>query len=163
LRLQRAAALAQTARTVEDIAVRAGYGGVQAFTRAFSDVYGLPPAKYREQGSHSDFKPGQLDAPRGSWSIKIRRVPGMQMLSIEHRGPYLTIGKSFDALFGRAGAQNLLPSKIRMVGIFYNDPTIVPEAKLCSRAAIETTRMTEVVSPLGGVEINGGDYAILQA
>jgi AraC family transcriptional regulator len=163
LRLQRAAAdLAQTARTVEDIAVRAGYGGAQAFTRAFSDAYALPPATYREQGSHSDFKPGQLDAPRGSWSIKTRRVPAIQMLSIEHRGPYLTIGKSFEALFGRAGAQNLLPSNIRMVGIFYDDPTIVPEDKLCSRAAIEATKTTEVIPPLERVEIKGGDYAILR-
>src|SRR5579863_9601361 len=64
LRLQRAAVdLAQTERAIAEIASRAGYGGVAAFSRAFSEAYGLPPATYRESGSHADFKPGQLQAP----------------------------------------------------------------------------------------------------
>ncbi|HLJ63418.1 MAG TPA: helix-turn-helix transcriptional regulator [Stellaceae bacterium] len=75
LRLQRAAVdLAQTAKTVEAIAPRAGYGSVQAFTRAFSEAYGLPPAKYREEGSHTEFKRGRLDAPRASWRIGTKRA-----------------------------------------------------------------------------------------
>jgi AraC family transcriptional regulator len=163
LRLQRAAVdLAQTTKPVEAIASRAGYGSVQAFTRAFSEAYGLPPAKYREEGSHTEFGHGQLEAPRASWRIETKRVPAMQMLSIEHRGSYMEIGRSFGALFDRAGAQKLLPSKIRMIGIFYDDPTAVPEDKLRSRATFETINKTEVIAPLERIEIKGGDYAILR-
>jgi len=163
LRLQRAAVdLAQTARTVEAISSRAGYGSVQAFTRAFSDAYGLPPGKYRQEGSHTEFRQGQIEAPRASWRIETRHVPVMQMLSIVHRGSYIEIGRSFGALFDLAGAQKALPAKIRMIGIFYDDPTAVPEEKLRSRATFETTDMTDAVPPLERIAIEGGDYAILR-
>ena len=163
LRLQRAAvALAQTKRTVEDVAVRAGYGSVQAFTRAFSEAYGLPPARYRENGSHADFKPGQLEAPRASWRIDIRQAQPMRLLSLEHSGPYMEIGRSFQTLFGLAGAQSLLPQHIRMVAIFYDDPTAVAEDKLRSRAAIVSTDGGEAAAPLQSLVVKAGEYAVLR-
>src|SRR5215472_13151835 len=61
LRLQRAATdLAQTSRGIEEIARRAGYGSEPAFARAFAEAYGLPPAQYRQAGSHAAFVSGRL-------------------------------------------------------------------------------------------------------
>ena len=163
LRLQRAAVdLAQTDRTIEEIASRAGYGGVPAFTRAFSDAYGLPPARYRQEGSHADFKPGQLATPRASWTIEIRHLPAMPMLSVAHRGPYMEIGRSFELLVGKAGAQKLLPSPFRMIAIFYDDPSVVPEDQLRSRAAIVAPSEGAVDLPLKRIEAGGGDHAVLR-
>lgn len=56
LRLQRAAAdLAHTDMPLEAIWPRAGYGSLAAFTRAFRDAYGMPPAEFRKAGSHTRF------------------------------------------------------------------------------------------------------------
>jgi AraC family transcriptional regulator len=163
LRLQRAAVdLAQSAKTIEEIAERAGYGGVQAFTRAFSDSYNLPPARYREERGHLNFRPGQLEAPRESWTVEIRRIPSLSLLSVEHIGSYMEIGRAFEALFGRAGAEGLLSTQTRMIGVYCDDPTAVPQNKLRSRAAIVVAEGSKSAPPLERFETRAGDYATLR-
>ncbi|MET9268743.1 AraC family transcriptional regulator [Kribbella sp. NPDC003557] len=46
--------------TILDVAVEAGYGSHEAFTRAFSRAYGVPPAQWRGQPDRI-----RLDAPSG--------------------------------------------------------------------------------------------------
>lgn len=46
---------------VLDVAVEAGYGSHEAFTRAFRRAYGIPPSQWRQQRSHRFY----LDAPSG--------------------------------------------------------------------------------------------------
>jgi AraC family transcriptional regulator len=163
LRLQRAAVdLAGSAKSIEEIAARAGYGGVQAFTRAFSDSYGLPPARYREEGSHRDFKPGVLEAPRASWRIEVRHIPPTSLLSVDHVGSYMDIGRAFETLFGRAGAQGLLSPQTRMIGVYYDDPSAVAEEKLRSSAAIVAPADAEAAAPLRRLETKAGEYAVLR-
>jgi AraC family transcriptional regulator len=141
LRLQRAAVdLAGSAKSIEEIAARAGYGGVQAFTRAFSDSYGLPPARYREEGSHRDFKPGVLEAPRASWRIEIRHIPPTSLLSVDHVGSYMDIGRAFETLFGRAGAQGPLSPQTRMIGVYYDDPPRPSRRKNSAPARLSSRR-----------------------
>ncbi len=164
LRLQRAAsALAYTGEPVEAIARRAGYGSAQAFTRAFSDSHGMAPARYRDEGSHKDFTPQALDAPRRNWSIRFEQVPARTMLAIEHRGPYMAIERGFEALFGRASAQGLLPAEIRLVGLFHDDPTLVPEEALRSHAMIPLLDPDAAVAPpLERLTVAPGEYAVLR-
>jgi AraC-like DNA-binding protein/uncharacterized damage-inducible protein DinB len=52
LLLERAAwQLARTRQRVTDIALEAGYGSLEAFTRAFQKAFGLSPSLYRRSGS----------------------------------------------------------------------------------------------------------------
>jgi AraC family transcriptional regulator len=163
LRLQRAAVdLAQTSLSFAEIAARAGYCSEPAFARAFADGYGLPPAQYRQAGSHTAFVPGRLEAPRASWHVEVKHVPATPLLALEHRGPYMEIGRSFEALFGRAHAAGLLPAEIRMIGIFYDDPMSVPEDQLRARASVVADRVAKAVPPLELIEIGGGDCAVLR-
>ncbi len=66
LRLHRAAGyLANSAMTIEEIAARSGYKNLQSFTRIFGSVYGLPPAQYRRNGSHTGISTGATGAKCG--------------------------------------------------------------------------------------------------
>ena len=57
--LERAAyRLVTTSRSILDVAVEAGYGSHEAFTRAFAKAYGVPPADWRRRPSHI-----QIEAP----------------------------------------------------------------------------------------------------
>lgn len=57
--LERAAyRLITTRRSILDVAVEAGYGSHEAFTRAFSRAYGVSPAGWRRRPSHI-----QIEAP----------------------------------------------------------------------------------------------------
>jgi AraC family transcriptional regulator len=59
--LERAAyRLLTTRRTILDVAVEAGYGSHEAFTRAFTRAYGVGPSQWRTRPTRT-----QIDAPSG--------------------------------------------------------------------------------------------------
>jgi len=162
LRLQRASvSLAQSDDPIAQIATKAGYASVAAFTRAFADAYGLPPATYRDNGSHADFRPGQLAAPQGGWSIDIRRFDAIPALAVRHDGPYIEIGKAFETLFGQLAVRGALPGRIEMIAVYLDDPTAVQPERLRSLAALAAPGGS-VDPPVERIEIAGGDYAVLR-
>jgi len=163
LRLHRATGwLANTEMPIEEIAERSGFGGVETFTRAFKAAYGMPPAKYRREGSHRRFDPGTNEGSSIMQHVEIRTLPQMQAATIPHRGPYMEIGRAFEKLFGTLGARNLLAPGLRMFGIYYDDPASVPEGELRSRAAIIAAAPLLIEPPLEPATIIGGEYAVLR-
>ncbi len=88
--LERAAyRLATTRRTILDVALEAGYGSHEAFTRAFSRHYGTAPRSWRRRPRRT-----QIEAPSGvhfqpPGSLRLpssRRITSMDLLTkmIEH-------------------------------------------------------------------------------
>ncbi len=88
--LERAAyRLLSTHRTVLDIAVEAGYGSQEAFTRAFARAYGDPPAQWRQQprAIRIEAPSGVHFHPPGSIRLPARdKVSSMDLLTrmVEH-------------------------------------------------------------------------------
>ncbi len=162
LRLHRATGwLANTGMPIEEIAARSGLGGVGSFTRAFKAAYGMPPAKYRREGSHRRFDLTPENGSGPMHHVEIRRLPRMRAATMPHRGSYMEIDRAFEKLFGTLGARDLLAPDLRMVGIYYDDPASVAEAELRSRAAIVGPSPLPIEAPLEPVTIIGGEYAVL--
>jgi len=96
--------------SVLDVAVEAGYGSHEAFTRAFARAYGVTPREWRGQASHRFF----LDAPSGvhfhpPGGLRLparRKVRGMDVLvkMVEHH--VWLVGEMIDRA-GRVGAEAL--------------------------------------------------------
>jgi AraC family transcriptional regulator len=88
--LERAAyRLLSTDRTVLDIAVEAGYGSHEAFTRAFTQAYGAPPAAWRRRprAIRIEAPSGVHFHPPGSIRLPSRdKVSSMDLLTrmVEH-------------------------------------------------------------------------------
>lgn len=165
LRLQRAAAdLANTDMSLEAIWPRAGYGSLAAFSRSFKDAYGLTPTEYRRTGSHTRF--AMPFAPKGVSAmpdVAIRTLAPAELAVIPHKGSYMEIGRAFETMFGTLGARNLLRPGLCMKGLFYSDPTSVPEAELQSAAGIVIPDAAfPVEAPLERRSLRGGDYAVLR-
>jgi hypothetical protein len=79
--------------------------------------------QYRKRGTHSRFRPALSgDNSMTMREVVIREVPPMEILSVDHTGPYMQIGKAFDELFRWLAAHNLLAPELRMIGIYYDDP-----------------------------------------
>ncbi|MCB8821515.1 AraC family transcriptional regulator [Microvirga rosea] len=135
LRLQRAAKeLARSAYPIERIARRAGYGSVEAFTRAFGADHGEPPGAFRAR--FTPFRPfGNGDDPM--LPVTIKDFDGIYLATLPHRGNYQDIGRCFDRLGAWAAARGLFSTPRRMIGLYYDDPESVPEAELRSEAGIE--------------------------
>lgn len=135
LRLQRAAAdLANGDDNVEAVAKRSGFDNLQSFTRIFSEAYGMPPARYRKEGSHTAFNAAQNGAPTPHYDLQIRHVPAMRLAVQPHTGSYMNIGMAFGELFGRLGMLGLLSGRTRMIGVYLSDPSSVEEDQLLSLA-----------------------------
>jgi len=163
LRLQRAAAdLAHTDRAILKVAERAGYDSQAAFTRAFCAAFGLPPARYREVGSHSVFKASTPQGVHVMYDVGITTIAPKSLIAVEHRGSYMAIGKSFDLLFTTLAHRNLIRPDLRMVGVYLDDPTSVPEAELMSQACVVVDEPMTVEAPLFSTHIQGGDHAVLK-
>jgi AraC family transcriptional regulator len=163
LRLQRAAAdLANTTMSTKAIAQRCGYPNVQSFTRIFSSAYGLSPARYRLQGSHTRFR---KNSPKGHllmYEVAIKSLPAMRAVTVEHVGSPLEVGRAFDRLFGWLGTRNLIVPGLRSVSIYGDDPSVVPEHQLRILAGVVAEGKLPIDEPLRHTAIAGGSYAVLR-
>jgi AraC family transcriptional regulator len=163
LRLQRAAErLANSDAPIKDIARRAGYSALESFGRAFKKAYQKSPADYRAHGSHAKFKAANVAKDTRCFDVAIERLPAIRCASVAHRGSYMQIDKAMGKLFSNLGTQNLLTPESRMIGVFIDDPDLVPESELRSLACSPIAEQAELAAPLEVSSLKGGAYAKLR-
>ncbi len=163
LRLHRAAGyLAFSEMPVEEVARRSGYPNPQSFTRIFKSVYGMPPAQYRKNGSHSRFSNDTPERTDAMYEVEFKTVPEMTAVTVKHSGSYMEVGKAFETLFGWLISNGHIENTERMIGIYYDDPNAVPEAELRSRAGAVLPSTPALKPPFESTEIKGGSYAVLR-
>ncbi len=161
LRLDRAAGdLVRGADDVAAIARRAGYGSVEAFTRAFRQTYGVPPAAYRARNRPVPPAPPH-DHEGTMHDVTIQDLSPIRVAALRHRGPYTEIGPTFGRLYAWAGGRGLLNPSTRAFGITYDDPTAVPAAELRSDACLSLGPEVEGDGDVVVQEIPGGRHAVL--
>jgi AraC family transcriptional regulator len=162
LRLQRASGeIIGSTTPLARIAKRAGYGSVAAFTRAFTSVFGVPPAQYRRQGRLLIPAPATHDPETTMYPVTIKTLDPVRLLTLPHTGPYIEIGATFDRLFAWAGGRGLMGPHTRSIGVYYDDPEAVAAAKLRSAAGISVPAGTAAATPAEIVDIPGGRHAML--
>ncbi|WP_026623067.1 GyrI-like domain-containing protein [Ensifer sp. WSM1721] len=163
LRLQRAAAdLVQTDLAVEAIARRSGYPNIQSFNRTFKAVYGLPPARYRREGSHRVFETSATEGNPAMYDVTLRQIDPLALVGVAHSGSYMAIGQAFETLYGTLFARSLFRPDMEMIGIYLDDPELVATEKLRSFACVTATDDVPVEAPLTPRKIDGGQYAVLR-
>jgi len=168
LRLHHAAGqLTNSALSVKEIAAHSGYSSVPSFSRAFSEVYGMPPARYRSEGSHRLFNMEFIPSLTGEntmHDVRIETIAEIHLMGLKHTGDYMGIGQSFERIFGWLGMRGLQDNQMRSIGIYYDDPGSVPEHELRSVACAEFPALAETAleEPFEPVSIAGGEYAVLR-
>jgi AraC family transcriptional regulator len=157
LRLHRAAIdLLDRELPIERTASRAGYASQAAFTRAFRAEYGTPPARYR--GSRRIAQLDQESNP-GMYQVETITLPKIRVAAIEHRGGYQTTSRAFERLMAVAATTGLLRPDTRSFGVFYDDPSAVPEAELRAAACITVPDHWASSGEITEAHIEGGRYA----
>ena len=136
-RLHRAAIkLTASATPITALATEAGYGSVQAFTRAFREAYGIPPAQYRLHGALSSaLNTNRIFTPKESPmfnvdDVHIQTLPAIPVAAFPHHGDYMQIGTTFERLMVWAAGQGLIKAGTRTFGIYYDDPKSKPAGDL---------------------------------
>jgi AraC family transcriptional regulator len=157
LRLRRSAIdLLDRDLSIERTAQRAGYASQAAFTRAFRDEYGEPPARYRSARRETEL--GQ-QKPSTTYRLVTITLPKLRVAAIEHRGDYQLTGKCFERLMTVAATTGLLTGETRTIGIYHDDPESVPRERLRSTACITVSADWAPSGELTESYVEGGRYA----
>jgi AraC family transcriptional regulator len=155
LRLHRAAnELARQAASIERVARRAGYGSVEAFSRAFAADHGRPPAAFRADQLAPFPRNGD-----DTMDVTIKTFEPAHVAALAHRGDYTQIGRSFEQLSAWAAPRGLMDRPTRILALFYDDPESVPQAELRSDACIEVPPGTAVEGEIKLLTVPAGRMA----
>ncbi|MBL8525514.1 MAG: AraC family transcriptional regulator [Betaproteobacteria bacterium] len=132
LRLHRAAVkLISSDIAIATLAEEAGYGSVQAFNRAFSQNYAMPPAAYREKQSRTALRaPAHTSQEKNMYPVTIKEVAPVRVAALRHEGEYMEIGAAFERLNIWAAGQGLLDTGVRWFGIYHDDPAAPPKGNV---------------------------------
>ncbi|AJY47006.1 AraC family transcriptional regulator [Martelella endophytica] len=162
LRLHRAAGeLVNSRGPIADIAGRAGYGSVAAFTRQFKSTYGMAPAAYRHDGRHTRFDLPASKETRDMYDIELRNMKGRVLGGVAHRGSYMEVDKAFGQAVGLMMASGKFTPDMQMTGVYFDDPSIVAEKELRSFAGLTVPADADLPQGLERYEAPAGLYAVL--
>ena len=174
LRLQRAAhRLRHESVNVIEVALDAGYGSEEAFSRAFRRGCGMSPNRYRtawpppafsSPSARVRYYPGEnrveIDPPTGgvNMEVRIETLDDIEVARIRHVGPYDEVGPCFERLLEWAAAIGARAG--RVLSLSYEDPEDVAPQSLRSDACVE---LHTDASPPPGISLDklgGGRYAV---
>ncbi len=167
LRLERAALLLKiTDRAVTEIGFESGYGTLEAFSRAFRQMFGVAPSAYRKESHGPTYiLPREAMAMSNAalnLDVVIQDVPGRTMALIRRVGPYNEVGAGFQQLMAWAGPRGLLGPNSEMIGIGHDDPDVTPADKLRYDCALTVPEGTPVDGEIQLGTIEGGPHAIVK-
>lgn len=155
------AALVQTDRPIPEIAASIGYPQMASFSRAFADLYGATPARFRANGQIAP-RPMNVTAQEMKMdNVEIRDLPERALLALEHRGAYQEVGRSFQSLFAIIGARGLFGKIGHGVMVCFDDVSSTPVEDLRSYAAVTLTEPLDAPDGLERYDIPAGRAAVL--
>ena len=96
------------------------------------------------------------------YDVSIRTIPQTALVGVSHLGSYMEINRAFETLFGTIYARGLARPDMRMIGIYFDDPDIVPTDKLRSIACATVHDDFPADAPLTYRQLDGGACAVLR-
>jgi AraC family transcriptional regulator len=169
LRMERAAqSLRYRNRTVLEIALDAGYGSHEAFTRAFARTFGVTPSEYQSmQHPPISLKESVMNAVSyTAKDVRTERMPPCRMAFMRVVGQYshATLGPAFGRMIQWAVSQRLMGPKTICLGVYHDDPEVTAPEK--QRADVGIT-VDDGFKPLGEGDVQvqtlpGGMCAVLR-
>lgn len=163
MRLYRASVgLVQGDTALTKLADAAGYGSLNAFSRAFTEAFGLTPAVFRARGELRLPTPTFRTGETPMNPVEIRNEPARRLGALPHKGPYSEISRAYDKLGAVLGARGLWPQARAMVAAYYDDPSATAPAALRSHAGVVFGADVVLEPPLEVVTLPSGPHAVLR-
>lgn len=164
VRMDRAAvALTHGTAPIAEIAAAVGYPNVASFTRAFSEVHGMPPGAYRERGK---YRATTMTISTGvktvTHPVTIRTETPRKLAGLLHTGPYPEVGAAFDRLWATLSARSLAEQTKGMAAVFHDDPSAVAPEALRSHAGVFVDAGFPTEPPLEMLDLPGGRFAVMR-
>lgn len=158
LRLERAARQLRAAdRAVAQLAIEAGYGSHEAFTRAFKERFGLAPSQYRASPSArlaevARREPAEIE-------VTLTEHAAIEVACVRHVGPFSGIPSAFARLWEWAGRRGIDPLRAPALGLFYDDPEVTPAERLRGDVCVVCDEVPGAASGVSRHVVPAGLYA----
>lgn len=165
LRLERAARrLRSSEERIVNLALEAGYESHEAFTRAFSERFGVTPSDYRAEPSPRVLEHARAERAQPTAQITVERYEPLHVAFARHRGGYAGIDEFWLKVMTWAGERGLLARGAPLYGVCPDDPEVTPEEQLRFDACVIVKQNFELGSAERGAwgiaTIPGGTYAV---
>jgi len=132
---------------VIEIAMNAGYGTHESFSRAFKAAFAYSPSQYRMRNrgrwailaapSNVHYNLGNRVADfktlhRGvkTMEVTIRNIEPMVVAFMRHNGPYATVGETWNKFIPWMGKEGFLGGGVQCLGICHDDPDVTLPEKI---------------------------------
>jgi len=174
LRLERAASQLKLGKApVTQVAFDAGYASHEAFTRAFTALFGTSPSAFRalrrrrlpEVASGLHYRRGgraRFRTRRGGAGMKveIKRLEPLRVAFTRHVGPYGEVGAAWDRLLPVLGKDGRLGGDTMFIGICHDDPEVTVPSRLRYDACVTVDEGLRADGDIGVQVIAGGEHAV---
>ena len=165
IRMGRAATwLISTDWPLLQVARASGYPNPQSFSRTFAETPGLTPVAYRKRGILVPLATPHAPSPQGvdpMLPITIKTLPAHRLAAMAHSGAFPAIGLAFETAGAVFATRKLLPQTKGMMGVYYDDPSAIPEPELHGFAGMIVADDFDIPAPLQEVVVAAGPYAVL--
>jgi AraC family transcriptional regulator len=163
LRLESAAlALKSSGRSVIRVALDAGYGTHEAFSRAFRQQFGVSPSQYR--AGRRPLAPKEtvtMTTATADREVRFENAPPRRVAFLRHVGPYSEVRQTFGRLMAWAGQHGLLGPQALPIAIPYDDPEVTAPEKLRCDCCVAVGEGVAPEGEVGVQTLEGGEYAVL--
>jgi AraC family transcriptional regulator len=167
LRLKRAAhqLIVHKEETIINIALDAGFESHESFSRAFKQVCGQSPSKFRQKANWGSFEnPPQAIHIKGEkiMTITIKELPAKRVAVMEHHGDPMRLSDTLDKLITWAKSQpiNLKPKAGEAFGFGYHDPREVKPEEFCFDLALSVPQDFKLNDQVIERTLPAGRYAV---
>ena len=146
------------------VARTCGYPNLQSFARTFAETHGLTPAAFRKRGIEVPLAAPHTLYPQGvdpMLPITIKTLPARRLAAMAHTGAYPAIGLSFEKAGAVFATRKLLREIKGMMGVYYDDPSAIPDPELRSFAGMIVADDFAVPAPLQELVVAAGAYAVM--
>ncbi len=143
-------------RRLIELALEAGYESHEAFTRAFTDHFGVTPSAYRDQLGRPSPAPRAVAVP-----VRVERFAAVPVFFRRHRGGYGTVGESWAQMVG--WAMQKLPAGAALpplYGICPDDTEVTEEALLRFDVCVAQASELDGDASVEMQEVPAGRYAV---
>ena len=96
------------------------------------------------------------------YEVTLKDIDAFDLVGVAHNGSYMEIGKAFETLYGTLFSRKQFRPDMEMIGIYLDDPELVPTEKLRSFACVSARTPVPVEAPLTRQHLDGGRYAVLR-
>ena len=168
LKVENAAALLSSSKTIADIAKISGYSSAAELGHEFKNRFSKSPSAWRKAKAAVPEHPliktlEDTDEPK-LLSMKIEKVDDFSIAYIRHTGAYAGDSALFIYLYNKltawAAAENLLSPEQQNVVIYHNPIHITEESRTKISIGISVPEDVKAGGDIGKMKLQGGEYLI---